>query len=146
MALGNWNNWFKIAAALKPAAAEVVRDEAFFIADAIKAQIVANGQVSQPIEGYPGGFMHDSIYASTVNESTYGQGIEPPKGAYRLPEEKPDSDQQGTFGCAANYGIFQNDGTRYLPARPFFEPGMERGAAQFDVYMPTMEGRINARI
>src|SRR5260221_445126 len=138
MAFGNFNNWFKVSAALKPAAAEVVRDEAFFIADAIKAQIQANGQVDT-------GFMYDSVYASTTTESTYGAGT-PPGDSYRLPEEKPDSEQQGVFGCAANNGIFQNDGTRYLPARPFFEPGMERGAAQFDVYMATMEARIKARI
>jgi len=145
MALG-FNKWFKIAAALKPAAAEVVRDEAFFVADAIKEQIAANGQISAGEEGYPGGFMHDSVYASTTEKSTYGEGVGPPKDSYRLPEVKPENDQQGTFGVAANYGIFQNYGTRYLPARPFFEPGMERGSAQFDVYMATMEARIKARI
>jgi len=138
MGLLNFNNWFKIAAALKPAAAEVVRDEAFFIADAIKAQIQANGQIDT-------GFMYDSVYASTTTESTYGGGT-PPGDSYMLPEVKPENDQQGTFGVAANYGIFQNYGTRYLPPRPFFEPGMERGSAQFDVYMATMEARIKARI
>ena len=138
MGLLNFNNWFKVAAALKPAAAEVVRDEAFFIADAIKQQIDANGQIDT-------GFMYDSVYASTMAESTYGAGT-PPGDSYRLPEEKPENDQQGVFGCAANYGIFQNYGTRYLPPRPFFEPGIEAGTAQFDVYMATMEARIRARI
>jgi len=137
MALG-FNNWFKVAAALKPAAAEVVRDEAFFVADAIKEQIAANGQIDT-------GFMYDSVYASTTSESTYGGGT-PPKDSYRLPEVKPENDQQGVFGVAANYAIYQDMGTRFMPARPFFEPGMARGAAQFDVYMATMEARIKARI
>ena len=133
-----FNNWFKVAAALKPAAAEVVRDEAFFIADAIQAQIQANGQIDT-------GFMYDSVYASTMTESTYGGGT-PPGDSYRLPEVKPENDQQGVFGVAANYGIYQNYGTRYLPPRPFFEPGIATGEAQFDVYMATMEARIKARL
>lgn len=134
-----FNNWFKIAAALKPAAAEVVRDEVFFCADAIVAQIDANGQVDT-------GFMRSSVYAATTSESTYGQAIAPPGDSYLLPEQQPENDQQGVVGVAANYAIYQNDGTRYLPPRPFFEPGMERGAAQFDVYMATMEDRIKARL
>ena len=136
--MAGFNKWFKVAAALKPASASVVRDEVFFIADAIKAQIDANGQVDT-------GFMRDSVYAATTTESTYGNAT-PPGDSYLLPEEKPENELSGVFGCAANYGIYQNDGTRYLPARPFFEPGIEQGKAQFDVYMATMEARIRARI
>jgi HK97 gp10 family phage protein len=138
MMLGNFNNWFKVAAALKPACAEVVRDEVFFCADAIKTQIQANGQIDT-------GFMYDSVYAATVNESTYGGGT-PPEDSYRLPEQQPENDQQGVVGVAANYGIYQNDGTRFMPARPFFEPGIELGRAHFDVEMATMETKIRARI
>ena len=139
-----FNHWGRIAAALKPSAAEVVRDEVFFCADAIKAQIQANGQVVT-------GFMYDSVYAATTSESTYGQATPPTDDVYLLPEQVPENDQQGVVGVAANYAIFVNDGhhTRsgsYVPAAPFFEPGMERGKAQFDIEMATMEARIKARI
>ena len=149
--MAGFNFWNKIAAALKPAASEVVRDEVFFCADAIRYHIEAQGLVSQPREGYPGGFMLSSVYAATTSESTYGNAIEPPGDAYLLPEETPADDQQGVVGVAANYAIFVNDGhhTRsgsYVSARPFFEPGMEQGRAQFDIYMATMEARIKARL
>lgn len=134
-----FNHWFKVAAALKPACAEVVRDEVFFCADAIVAQIEANGQVVT-------GFMRDSVYAATTEESTYGQATPPSDDVWLLPEQVPENDQQGVVGCAANYGIYQNDGTRYMSPHPFFEPGIERGKAQFDVYMATMEAKIRARI
>jgi len=134
-----FNNWFKIADALVPASAEVVKDEVFFCADAIKAQIEANGQVVT-------GFMRDSVYAATVNESSYGQGVAPPKGAYRLPEVKPANDQQGVVGVAANYGVYQDLGTRYMPAHPFFDAGLAQGAAHYDTAMATMEARIKARL
>lgn len=141
--MAGFNFWGKIAAAFKPAVAEVVRDEVFFCADAIKEQIEANGQVVT-------GFMRDSVYAATVSESTYGNAT-PSGDAYLLPEQTPANDQQGVVGVAANYAIYVNDGhhTRsgsYVPAAPFFEPGMERGKAQFDVEMATMEARIKARL
>lgn len=134
-----FNNWFKVAAALKPACAEVVRDEVFFCADAIQGVITANGQVVT-------GFMRDSVYASTANESTYGQATPPTDDVYLLPEQQPENDQQGVVGVAANYAIYQDMGTRFMPAHPFFEPGLELGRAQYDVYMATMEARIRARI
>ena len=142
--MAGFNFWNKIAAALKPSASEVVRDEVFFCADAIRDQIAANDQVRS-------GFMYDSVYAATVSESTYGNASPPTDDVYLLPEQTPENDQQGVVGVAANYGIFVNDGhhTRsgsYVPARPFFEPGMEQGRAQFDIYMATMEARIKARL
>lgn len=63
--MAGFNFWNKIAAALRPSAAEVVRDEVFFCADAIQEQIRANGQIVT-------GFMYDSVYAATTSESTYG--------------------------------------------------------------------------
>jgi len=140
MALGSFNHWAKLAAALKPACAEVVKETAFDCQDAIAAQISANGQIDT-------GFMYSSVYNRTADGSTYGQTGTPPGDSYLLPEvEAPANDQEAYFAVAANYGIFQNYGTRFLPARPFFEPGVERVRPEFDAKVATMEDRIKARI
>ena len=140
MGLLNFNNWFKVAAALKPAAAEVVKETAFDCQDAIAAQISANGQIDS-------GFMYSSVYNRTSDGSTYGQTGTPPGDSYLLPEvEAPANDQEAYFAVGANYGIYQNYGTRYLPPRPFFEPGVERVQAGFDSKMATIEVKIRARI
>ena len=140
MALGSFNNWAKVAAALKPACAEVVKETAFDCQDAIAAQISANGQIDT-------GFMYSSVYNVTADGSTYGQAQTPPGDSYLLPEvEAPPNDQEAYFAVGANYGIFQNYGTRFLPARPFFEPGVERVRPEFDAKVASLEDRIRARI
>ncbi len=140
MALSSFNHWGRIAAALHPAGAEVVKETAFDCQDAIAAQISANGQIDT-------GFMYSSVYNRTADGSTYGQTQTPPGDSYLLPEvEAPPDDLTAYFAVAANYGIFQNYGTRYLPARPFFEPGVERVRPEFDAKVASLEARIRARI
>lgn len=41
----------------------------------------------------------------------------------------------------AEYGIYQNYGTRFLPARPFFEPGLDDTQVDIDT---AMAGIVNA--
>ncbi len=91
--------------------------------------------------------MYSSVYNVTADGSTYGQAQTPPGDSYLLPEAGPPaSDQEAYFGVAANYAIYQNYGTRFLPARPFFEPGVERVRPEFDAKVATIEDRIKARI
>lgn len=135
-----FNNWGKVAAALKPACAEVVKETAFDCQDAIAAQISANGQIDT-------GFMYSSVYNRTVDSSTYGNALTPPGDSYLMDEvEAPASDQEAYFAVGANYGLYQNYGTRYLPPRPFWEPGIERVQAGLDSKMATIEVKIRARI
>lgn len=37
-----------------------------------------------------------------------------------------------TVTVGADYAVYQNYGTRYLPARPFFEPGLDDTEADID--------------
>src|SRR5260370_40664781 len=114
MALGSFNNWAKVAAALKPACAEVVKETAFDCQDAIAAQISANGQIDT-------GFMYSSVYNVTADGSTYGQAQTPPGDSYLLPGVGvPTNGQEAYFAGGASYRNFQTYVPGYLPARAFF--------------------------
>jgi hypothetical protein len=120
MAQKSFNHFAKIAAAIPPAAAQVVRKTAFDAQGHIQGQIRANDQVDT-------GFMIGSVYVQTSDESTYKGG------AKALPEvARPGNETTAHVAVAAKYAVPQNYGTAYMPGRPFFEPGMERTRAGFE--------------
>src|SRR5258708_8296483 len=101
MAFGSFNNWAKVAAALKPACAEVVKETAFDCQDAIAAQISANGQIDT-------GFMYSSVYNVTADRSTNGQARTPPGDSNLFPHLKaPPTNQEPYFPLPAPHAIFQ---------------------------------------
>jgi hypothetical protein len=118
--MAGFNHFADVANALHGACAKVVKKTCFDGQANIQGYIRMNGQIDT-------GFMLNSVYVKLIDASTYGQGgIEPPKDASLLPEvDTPPDDVTGYIAVGANYAIYQNYGTRHLPARPFFEPGIE---------------------
>ncbi len=86
------------------------------------------------------GFMASNIYKVTSEGSTYGQGIAPPTDdVYLLPPGPEVSDKfTGYVGCAANYSVFVEMGTRFMAAQPFFYPAVEEGRALFEAALAAM--------
>ncbi len=86
------------------------------------------------------GFMASNIYKVTSEGSTYGQGIAPPTDdVYLLPPGPEVSDKfSGYVGCAANYSVFVEMGTRFMSAQPFFYPAVEEGRSRFEAALAAM--------
>lgn len=116
------NKFGQIAANIKPACQKIVTNTTTQIRD-----IAAS---NAPVDT---GFLQSSVYSVTPDgQSTYGQAGSPPGDSYLLPEEKPDNDTTGIVGVGANYGIYQEMGTRFMPAQPYFYPAVEAGRAIFE--------------
>ncbi len=133
MATG-FNHFQAIADALPQACGQIVRKTAQECRMNIQHFIVSNGQVLT-------GFMHDSVYSVTDEGSTYGQG-HPQKGQGPLPEVGGANQTTAYVAVAAPYGIFQNYGTRFIPARPFFEPGIEATRPGFESECQALEQKL----
>src|SRR5258708_22182133 len=86
------------------------------------------------------GFMASNIYTVTSEGSTYGQGQSPPTDdVYLLPPGPGVSDKfTGYVGCAANYSVFVEMGTRFMSAQPFFYPAVEEGRSRFEAALAAM--------
>lgn len=126
----SFNNFSKLAAALPAITAQIVRQTALDGQANVKAQIQANDQIET-------GFMLNSVYTVTSEGSTY-QG-----GERALPEvDKPATDQEAYFAVAAEYSVFPNYGTRFQPAKPFWEPGVEKTQQSFDLAMQSIERKL----
>ena len=125
------NRFPELAAALKPALQKGVQ--------ATGEQMVSNIADPAPRES---GFMAENVYVSGPLSSTYGSGsIQPPGDSYLLPEVKPGDDMTAVVGAAADYSVFVNYGTRYMPAQPFFDKGVETTRGEFE---PIMAAELNA--
>lgn len=86
------------------------------------------------------GFLRSSIYTKTSKDTTYGVGLV--ADGPLLPE----TDTSTPLGVAvvavgAEYGIYQEMGTRYMPAHPFLvpaadaeKPELEAALAIFEAY------------
>lgn len=112
--MAGYNHFSQIAGALHSACSKVVRKTCFDGMANIQGFIRANGQIDT-------GFLLNSVYVTLFDESTYSGG----EKALDAVEHPPD-DVTGYIAVAANYGIWQNYGTRFQKARPFFEPGIEQ--------------------
>lgn len=131
-----FNNWDEIAAAMDKATGQVVRKTALDGEANIKAEITSQDLVDT-------GFMRNSTYARTHNESTYGQGGSPPKGATLLPEIKaPKDDKTAYVASGADYTFWLNYGAHGRPGHGFFEKGMERTRAGFDAAMAAISAAM----
>jgi len=114
-----YNNWSNIANVLIPACEQAVDSVAKAGAKHVQDQITANNQIRT-------GFMLSSVYASTPLGSDYSGGVK------ALPEEKPSSNTEAVIGVAASYAQFPNYGTVFQAPKPFFEPGIDQTASDFD--------------
>lgn len=130
MATKEFNHWSNIADAVPAVCAAVVKKAAADGQANVQAKIRSNGQIDT-------GFLLNSVYHVTSDQSTY-QG-----GADALPEVgRPASPTEAYVAVAARYGIYQNNGTRYQPARPFFEPGMQATQASFEEALTLIEQKL----
>ena len=135
MPLG-FNYWERLALALKPTTQTVIHNTAKAWQKAARAYA--------PVDT---GFMQENIYVSDMQGSDYDTGtIEPPGDSYLLPEEKPPDDMSAVVGCAANYSIYQEMGTRFMPPQPYFYPAGEMAQAFFEAEMGKVESRLKAAV
>jgi hypothetical protein len=107
-----YNHFGTIADAFPGVCAQIVSKTAFDCQANIQGFIRSNGQIDT-------GFMINSVHV----------------------EDGP-NEQTKFVICGANYGFFQNYGTRYLPARPFWEPGIEATRPGFDAACAALESRL----
>jgi hypothetical protein len=156
----SFNHWDKIADALPKVLGQVVRKTAFDAQANIQGFIRANGQIDT-------GFMINSVYTVTSEGSTYGTGKSTVrystktglatkatrKNVYKatqqelLPEIVEASDETTAWvAVAASYAIFNNYGTRYIPGKPFFEPGIEKTRPEFEAALSAIEPKLKGMI
>lgn len=107
-----FNHWAEIAAKLQVGCSAIADETADAAVTNIQAQIVANGQVDT-------GDMLNGI----------------------AKEDGPD-DMTKNITSAMYYWIYQNYGTRFIPARPFVEPGMEATGKVLDAKFAGIESRL----
>lgn len=135
MALG-FNYWERLALALGPSQQTVIHNTAKAWQKAARAYA--------PVDT---GFMQENIYVSDMQGSDYDSGsISPPGDSYLLPEEKPPDDMSAVVGCAANYSIYQEMGTRFMPPQPYFYPAGVEAQAVFEAEMKKTEDRLRNAI
>lgn len=96
---------------------------------------------------YDTGFMSESGYVVTSDESTYGQGMEPIReGAHLLPEvEAPADETTSIVAVGANYTAFVELGTRFQSAQPAFYPAVDRSIPTFEVELNKVVIELEAR-
>jgi phage gpG-like protein len=133
----DFNNWSKLAETFDTAQSQAVRKCAFdWLANA-QAQIRANNQIDT-------GFMWNSGYVRTWDESTYSQASAPlKKGQTKLEEvERPANNKEAYVAFGASYAWYQNYGTSRIPARPFLEPSKARTQASFDEALRRIDDKL----
>jgi|SRR6266446_2066567 len=108
----SWNHFPEIAAALRPALAEIVDETADVVVWAIQEFIHINGQIDT---------------GRMVN------GIHKEDGADELTKD---------ITSEAPYWKYQNYGTRFIGARPFVEPGVAQARPEFEAKLKTLESRL----
>ncbi len=129
--MAGFNHFPQVAAALKPQARQAIKKTAFEI------QLMA--QAACPVDT---GFLKNSIYTVTVDGSTYGEAGAPPRDSYLLPEVQLDDDLTAYVAVGANYGIYVELGTRFMPAQPFFYPAVKRGNDRLDAALSAMAKQL----
>jgi HK97 gp10 family phage protein len=126
------NNFEAIANNFKPALSQIVRKAAL--------DIQAQAQQNAPVDT---GFLKNSIYTVTSQDSTYGNAGTPPGDATMLPEvAAPEDETTAYVAVGASYGIYQEMGTRFQPAQPFLGPAVETVSQSFDAIMQKLESLL----
>jgi HK97 gp10 family phage protein len=127
------NGFDDIANKLDAALSQIVRKTALDGQANIQRHIQSNDQVDT-------GKMLNSVYVKTADESTYKGGED------ILPEvEAPPDNKTAYIGVGASYAIFQNYGTRFMPGRPFFEPGIEETRQGFEAAIARVESILGGQ-
>lgn len=133
----DFNHFAEIANLLEPFCSEVVTDTA--------QDIVDSYQSNAPRDT---GFMSESAYIETSEQSTYGQGMAPTrKDAYLLPEvAKPDDKTTAYAAVGANYAVYPELGTRHQAPQPAFYPAVEQAASTFEDELGKLEDYLKQHV
>lgn len=158
----SFNRFPKIADEMHKAISKVVRKAAYDIA--------ATAMKNAPVDT---GFLRNSIYVVTHDESTYGEELtrrttpsskptksgKPRKLSKRaqaikahmetdlLPEvDKPDNDTTAYVAVGASYGIYLEMGTRYQPAQPYLAPAIEAVRPKFEAALGKIDEHLKGSI
>lgn len=132
-----FNRLIEIIAAMQVASEQIIKKGAFDIKAQAAHNIVDNDQVDT-------GFMKSSVYVVTHDSSTYGTGNkEPPEGAELLPEvDAPSKRDEAIVAVGASYGIYQEMGSVFQPARPYLQPAFDDVAPSIVKAMAGLEAKI----
>jgi HK97 gp10 family phage protein len=125
--MAGFNHFGEIADRIKPACQWAVKQTA--------DQIQAYAQQAAPVDT---GFLRDHIYVSDWDGSDYGV-MEP----HTLPEVKPADDTTAIVGCAADYSMYLEFGTRFMPAQPFFYSAVELASFFFEDELAKIEAALH---
>ncbi len=124
--MDEFNHFGQIADALPEMLGQIVRKTAFDCQANIQGFIRANGQIDT-------GFMVNSVYTVTSEGSTYSGGVD------ALPEVGGADQTTAYVAVAANYAVYQEFGTRFMPGKPFFYPGVEATRGSFEAACSRLE-------
>ena len=124
-----FNHWPQAIDIFDHVLGEVVRKAAF--------DIQAEAASRAPVDT---GFLKNSIYVVTSESSDYGSG----GGGSNLlpPVEPPPDDKTAYIAVGANYGIYQEFGTRYMPAHPYLGPAVEAVRPGFEAALGAVEQKM----
>lgn len=129
---GEFSDWSEIAEVFGQATSQVVRKAAF--------DIQAGYQTRCHVDT---GFMKNSAYIVTSEDSSYGDCQQPQKGQELLPEvEKPDDDQTAYVAIGANYAIIEEFGGVHHPAHPALVPAVDAVRPSFEATMGKIEDKL----
>lgn len=127
-----FNHFGNIANNLKPVLSRIVRKTAFDL----QAMAASNAPVDT-------GFLRSSIYVKTSQDSTYGGAGSPPGDSYLLPEvDTPPDDLTAYVAVGANYGAYQEYGTRFQPGTPFLAPAIDAIQPSFEAALGAIESQL----
>lgn len=131
----SFNKFGKMADALFPILSAAVRKTAFDL----QADAAANAPVDT-------GFLKNSIYVTTSTDSTYGSGGTSGKGDSSLlpPVDAPSKSTVAYVAVGANYGIYLEMGTRFMPAQPYFYPAAETAKEQLAAVVDAVAAQIES--
>lgn len=126
----DFNHFSPLADKFARAISQAVRKTAFVIQSSAAS--------SAPVDT---GFLKNSIYVVTSDDSSYGSGgSSGKKDSYLLPEvAKAENKYTAYVAVGANYGIYQEFGTRFMPAQPYFYPAIDAAAAPFEQVIAAIE-------
>lgn len=123
----------EIAEKLDKALDEAVRKAAF--------DIQGKAQAKAPVDT---GFLKNSVYVVTHNESTYHDVQEPEEGQELLPEVGTPKEHEAVIAVGASYGVYVEFGSEHGPAQPYLTPAAEEVRPQFTAALEKMEDLMSA--
>lgn len=144
--MDSFNHFLNMGTGLNAALKQLVEDTAY--------NVEAIAYINAPKDT---GFLADSIYTVTKTKSSYGQGGTKPRYKHNavkprrtkldttllLPEiDKPDDNFTAYVAVGAQYGVYLEFGTRFMPAQPYFFQAVETAGPYFENEARKIEDKL----